>query len=186
MAGSKGAAVSRAVGWSLLPILLVALGCSSVGPRAAGPAGEGDPAAPVSASPDPDDGPPLQTGPPKPRPEPAAIVWETHVPTAIERARREDRALLVFLRAGWSVPSREMARDVWTDPRVRRAVRSVIPLEVDVTEASAEDDELVARLGVEGVPAVILLDPAAQPLGQVTGGSDADAVLALLAQALSR
>ncbi len=93
---------------------------------------------------------------------------------------------MVYLRAGWSVPSREMDRDLWQDDRVRRAVRSVVPLEVDVTEATAQDDELVARLGVERVPAVILLDSGAQPLGRITGGSDAEAVLALLAQVLSR
>jgi thiol:disulfide interchange protein len=69
---------------------------------------------------------------------------------------------------------------------VRRAARAVIAVAVDVTEATAEDDELVARLGARGVPAVVLLDPVAQPVGHLIGGTDAEAVLDLLDRVLER
>jgi len=119
-------------------------------------------------------------------PEPAAIVWETDLGAARARAAREQRVMLVFVRAAWSVPCQQMDRTVWQDARVRRAVRSVIALELDVTAATAADDELVARLGADGVPAVVLLDPTGEPIARVVGGTEADVVLALLSRALER
>ncbi|RLB59322.1 MAG: hypothetical protein DRI90_15535 [Deltaproteobacteria bacterium] len=129
---------------------------------------------------------PPESRPSKPRPEPAEIVWETAIQVAFERARHEGRALLVFVHAGWNVASREMVRDVWHDLQVRRAVRAVVPLNVDVTEATRQDEERITRLGVETLPTVLLLDEAGQPIGNLAGRCDAAAVLALLDQALQR
>ncbi len=79
-----------------------------------------------------------------------------------------------------------MVRDVWHDLQVRRAVRAVVPLNVDVTEATRQDEERITRLGVETLPTVLLLDEAGQPIGNLAGRCDAAAVLALLDQALQR
>ena len=166
--------------WGIgLAALVVLAGCNR--------ASQGVAAEPASAEPT-----PIETRPTseprssKPAPEPPEIAWETAIQVAFERARRERRVLLVFVHAGWNVASREMARDVWHDLRVRRAVRSVVPRNVDVTEATGEDQERVTRLGVATLPAVLLLDDAGKPIGSIAGPTDAQAVLALLGRAWER
>jgi len=88
--------------------------------------------------------------------------------------------LLVFVRADWSAASLRLERVVWSDARVRRATRTLVPLWLDVTSASAGDEQRMLRFGVVRPPAIVLLDHRGQPLGRLRGSATVAAVLELL------
>lgn len=90
----------------------------------------------------------------------SSIAWTTSESEARDRARREDRPLLIFADAAWCVPCRELEAGLFTEPRVIAAARGAVALRLDVTDV---DDPLVARamerLGARGLPLVVVLGP---------------------------
>jgi hypothetical protein len=115
-------------------------------------------------------------------PTPEAIAWRTSFDEAAAEAETEGRALLVFCHAAWQVHSLAMARDVWADPRIRRAARTVVPVFLDLTSSdeTAPAAQAAVRLGLTLVPSVALLTSDRREIGRLEGVADADAVLELL------
>lgn len=89
----------------------------------------------------------------------APISWSTDPVSAEKEAKRSRRPLLVFVGASWSTPSLMMERRVFTSPEVRRAARPYLTARVDATDdPAAASDYWLPRLGVSGVPSVVLVD----------------------------
>lgn len=86
------------------------------------------------------------------------ITWERSEPEAKERARREQRPMIVFLRADWAAAALELERAVWADPAVRRAARRFVTVKIDVTAAQADAEFWSQRYGARGIPTTVLLD----------------------------
>jgi len=72
---------------------------------------------------------------------------------------------------------------VWTDVRIGRAMRNVVGWWVDATAADEAAELEVAELRVQRFPTVLLLDRHGAELARLEGGSDIEAVLALLERA---
>ena len=112
-----------------------------------------------------------------------AITWHPSLERGLELAARDRRALLIFVHADWSVASVRVEREAFADERVRRATRAFVAVRLDVTETSAENEQRSARLGVDRLPSVLLLDSRGVRLDAIEGAADADALLELMAGA---
>lgn len=85
------------------------------------------------------------------------IKWQHDWTTARAMAQDQGKPILAVFGADWCPPCRTMKREVWPDAEVAAAVeQGYVPLYVDVDESSQA--ELVARYGVRGIPAVLVLD----------------------------
>jgi thiol:disulfide interchange protein len=112
-----------------------------------------------------------------------AIAWERDVERALARARRTHRLVLVFVHADWSVASRRAARQLWNDPRVIRAMRSMVPLWVDVTAADHDAEARMVRFDVLGPPAVLIVDGDGKRVEASQSSPSVDSVIDLLRRA---
>jgi thiol:disulfide interchange protein len=189
--------ISPAAAVTVLPVLLVVMtGCSAA--RTPGAAGE--PAVSVAV---PDTVAPLAGaggGEAATSTPPAAsalagvaaadqapsISWAQSLPEARARAARERRMLLVWVSAGWAAESYAMSRQLWSDARIRRALRPVVTLALDLSEDDASSDRLLAEIGTRVVPALVLYARDGRELGRIEGAASAEQLLGLLADSERR
>jgi thiol:disulfide interchange protein len=147
------------------------------------------PAVELPAAPEPQPAAPAPAERPAEGPESrsaGAIDWEPDVERAFARARQQDRLLLVFVHADWSVESLRIAREVLRDPRVARASGLLVPLRLDVTKADAAAEARLARIDVAHPPALVVIDARGQRVDELEGPITVEAVLQLLARTAKR
>ena len=86
------------------------------------------------------------------------------------------RPVMLDFYADWCVSCKEMERNTFTDPAVRRRLAGALLLKADVTANSAADRELLKRFKLFGPPGTIFFDPAGQELhgARVIGFQDAE------------
>ena len=102
------------------------------------------------------------------------VAWRTDLDAARRDARRESRRVLVYVHADWSATAVAFDRDVWTDDRVRRSVALLIAVRIDASD-DAHLNRAVA-LGVDAVPAVVLLGSDGSVLARREGLASADTI----------
>jgi thiol:disulfide interchange protein DsbD len=90
----------------------------------------------------------------------ATLSWE-HGPllSAMERARREGRPMLVDFTATWCGACKELDKLTFSDPAVKAEAGRFLAVKIDATH---DDDPSVSsamqRLSVRGLPTVVLID----------------------------
>jgi thiol:disulfide interchange protein DsbD len=99
---------------------------------------------------------------------------------ARDRARRQNLPLLVYVRADWAAACLEMERGAWIDPRVVAASRRFVALRLDVSEAEGDAELYAQRYGVNGIPEILVVDPAGRTVARSAGAPAADALVSLL------
>jgi thiol:disulfide interchange protein len=113
--------------------------------------------------------------------EPAGrIEWRTDLDVALAEARSTHRQVLADFSAEWCAPCLAMKHDVWPAAEVGQAVNaSFVPLAVDVDR----NGPVAERYGVNGIPAVMILDAEGHVVRQASGYLPASGVLQFLAKA---
>ncbi len=102
------------------------------------------------------------------------IHWQPLTPSSLDRAISTKRPAIVEFSAEWCLPCVEMEHSTFTDPSVLREAARFSMLQADVTESSDENDLLLEKFGVLGVPTIIFYDSAGQEVDRVVGFVDAD------------
>ena len=75
--------------------------------------------------------------------------------TALEKAGRENKPLMLDLYADWCISCKEMEAYTFTDTRVQQALQDAILVQADVTSNDTADQELLKKLGLFGPPAIL-------------------------------
>ena len=112
-----------------------------------------------------------------------AITWETDEREARARALRRGLPLLIYVRAEWSAAALSMERTVWTDPRLARATRGLVALEIDVTSAEGDAELYAQRYAVTQIPSTLVFDANGKLVATVPGAATASALLEAIARA---
>jgi thiol:disulfide interchange protein DsbD len=123
----------------------------------------------------------------RPEPAPAApvetisnhatveIVWESDMPTALERARNEGKPVLVNFYADWCVWCKRLESTTLRDAKVAAVLQNkVVPLSLDVDD---EGKELSNEYRVDGLPTIIVLDAGGREIGRIPGYMPPDSFL---------
>ncbi len=88
----------------------------------------------------------------------AEVAWFHDEAKAIAQAKVSGKLLLIDFGAEWCAGCKELDLKTWPDPEVKRELsRSFIPLKIDATQESDENEKLLARYGVTGMPAVLVI-----------------------------
>ena len=90
--------------------------------------------------------------------KPFQIPWIKDEKMAVEQSRASGKPLLIDFFAEWCAACKELDLHTWTDPVVAKEVSDrFVPLKVDATEESAENEHLQQKYGVPGLPTVLMM-----------------------------
>jgi thiol:disulfide interchange protein DsbD len=86
------------------------------------------------------------------------IPWVRDEKTAVLQSRATGKPLLIDFSAEWCAACKELDVHTWTDPVVAKEVADrFVPLKIDATEETAENDELQKKYQVPGLPTVLMM-----------------------------
>jgi len=102
-------------------------------------------------------------------PTPAkGIQWEKRFDEAMERAREQDKPVLVGFWTEWSGLSRRLDRTTWVEPLVAAKAENFIAVKVDA-EGSRRELEVVETYNVRNLPTILFLSPRGRQLMRIDG-----------------
>ena len=104
------------------------------------------------------------------------VPWRTDLSKARAEAAGAGRPVLVYFTATWCGPCQGMKRTTWSDARVETALRSYVPVKIDIDQQK----ELAQRYAVDGIPYFVVLDREGIARRTSVGAMDADEFLAWL------
>jgi thioredoxin-like negative regulator of GroEL len=117
-------------------------------------------------------------------PAPAdGVSWHGEgLPSAFDRARQEDKLVLVDAWADWCRYCHVMDEQLWPRPDVAEAVAAVaVPVKIEVDERKGVGSAFRQRYGIGPLPVVLLLDPEdGSELARVEGAVSPDRLRAAL------
>lgn len=106
---------------------------------------------------------------------------------AFEKARAENKLLMIDFAADWCAPCQAMERTFGMDDVYSALTANFVALKFDVTKDSDETNEKKARYGAETLPAVLFIDPAdGTVLQRIRKEVDEAELLDIIRRAVSR
>ncbi|MCH9058936.1 MAG: thioredoxin family protein, partial [Planctomycetes bacterium] len=113
------------------------------------------------------------------RPVPGLVGWSEDFPAAMRLAGASHRNVLVVFQLPGCSPCRRMERSVLPDPKVTRALASLVPVHLDLSQTP----QLSERYQVWGTPTYLLLDPQGRLLARDSGYRSVDEFVSFLSRA---
>ncbi len=99
---------------------------------------------------------------------------------ALENAAMQNKKLMLDFYADWCISCKEMEHNVFTDPRVMKALEGTVLVQADVTKNDDLDKALMKKFGLVGPPSIMFFDTSKQEHRsyRVAGEMSADKFLA--------
>src|SRR3989475_9582963 len=87
-----------------------------------------------------------------------SIPWVRDERAAVQQSRATGKPLLIDFFAEWCAACKELDAHTWADPTVAKEVADrFVPLKIDATEESDENDSLQKKYAVPGLPTVLMM-----------------------------
>ncbi|MGD0058832.1 MAG: thioredoxin family protein [Verrucomicrobiia bacterium] len=104
----------------------------------------------------------------------AAVDWAQDYKSALERAGKEKKLLMVDLYADWCGPCKMLDRLTFSNADVQAALsKDFVAVKVNI-EGSKENRDLAVQLNTEAIPHVIFFDSSGKKLSEIVGFVPAD------------
>ena len=108
------------------------------------------------------------------------LEWETDVYSAFEKARDEERYVLMEWSAQWCDQCKKMEREAFSRPDIRKELARYILLRIDVTELDAREEKLAQKHKFFAPPTLIIADGEGNQVGKLEGYESPEVVLSFL------
>ena len=99
---------------------------------------------------------------------PVGVRWERNFDAAVQKAKAQNKALMVDFWADWCGWCHHLDETTYVDPDVVRLSADFVPVKVN-TEGSRSDARVAQRYGVSSLPTIAFLSPSGRPLLLVNG-----------------
>lgn len=97
---------------------------------------------------------------------------------ALERARAENRLVMVDVYTDWCGWCKKLDSETFGDARVAEALKAVVPIRLN---AEKEGEAVAGKYDVRGFPTVLFLSAAGEEVRRIEGYVDAEEMLKVLA-----
>lgn len=105
----------------------------------------------------------------------SSIAWVENFDAALDRAKVENKPVLVDFFATWCGPCKLMDRETYTDSAVGAELTNWIGARIDVDK----NEEVAKRFGIEMIPTTVLLQPDGKEIARESGYVGPQAFVAL-------
>ncbi|HHQ48466.1 MAG TPA: DUF255 domain-containing protein [Acidobacteria bacterium] len=113
------------------------------------------------------------------------VQWITDWDTALSRAKKENKVVVVDFYADWCVWCRRLDSTTYRDPSVVQFLaKKTIPLKLNVEGSPGRS--LANKYGVDGLPTIVILGTDGTELGRIPGYMPADRFLETVKQYASK
>jgi thiol-disulfide isomerase/thioredoxin len=112
-----------------------------------------------------------------------SLIWETSLERAAQTAAQSNRLVLVHFSASWCAPCKWMDAEVFSLPEVAAHIQAnyvAVKLDVD------QNQDLVKKYGVAGLPTDLILTPRGEVVSMAQGRADSGQYVARLNQVASK
>jgi thiol:disulfide interchange protein len=104
----------------------------------------------------------------------AAVDWAQDYKSALERARKENKIVMVDLYADWCGPCKMLDRLTFSNADVQAALsKDFVAVKVNI-EGSKENRDLATQLNTEAIPHIVFFDSDGKKLSDIVGFVPAD------------
>ena len=104
----------------------------------------------------------------------AAVDWAQDYKSALERAGKEKKLLMVDLYADWCGPCRMLDRLTFSNADVQAALsKDFVAVKVNI-DGSKENRDLAIQFNTEAIPHIIIFDSSGKKLSEIVGFVPAD------------
>jgi thiol:disulfide interchange protein len=110
------------------------------------------------------------------------IRWFTDYQQGLSVARETGQPVMLFFSAQWCPTCKSLINSAFSDNRVVKACRKIVPVYVDVDQ----NPSLSADYQIRYVPTVFLLNSQGQPVAKLVGSSDAGDYIAAIKKISAR
>ena len=93
------------------------------------------------------------------------IAWVENFNAALERAKTENKPVMVDFFATWCGPCRQMESQTYTDASVASELTNWISAKIDVDK----NQEVAQRFGIQAIPTTVLLEPSGKEIARESG-----------------
>ena len=106
----------------------------------------------------------------------ATLEWQSGLESTLDAAKSRDTIAMLDLFADWCAACIELDHQTFPDPMVRAELSKIVIGRSDFTESSDEQDRIVERYKVLGLPTILFLTPQGDeiPGSRVTGFMNAE------------
>jgi thiol:disulfide interchange protein DsbD len=104
--------------------------------------------------------------------ETTRVAWSPDEAHAFERARQDHKAVMLEFYASWCMPCEELDHRLRSQAIAAEIDKSFVPVKLDVTNATAENEALRERYGANTLPAVVFVSTTGSVLDRITAMPD--------------
>jgi thioredoxin-related protein len=99
----------------------------------------------------------------------AGVDWEHNYDTALEKAKKENKLVMVDVYTDWCGWCKKLDKDVYADPKVgERLTKSFVTVKIN-PEKSLRAAQLAKQFGTKGYPHIVFVNGDGKKIGEIGG-----------------
>jgi thioredoxin-related protein len=100
------------------------------------------------------------------------IQWLRKYDQAVAESKKDSHPIFVDVYADWCIWCHKLDKEVYTDPKFIEYIKGFVALKID-SEDNGEGTRLAEKYGIDGLPAMLILDANGNLLNKLSGYMDA-------------